>query len=304
MTVFSQNLKRLRLAKKLTQEQAAEALGVSAQSVSRWECGSTLPDVTMLPAIARLYCVSIDDLYQETSVAYGNYAQRLASIYRSTWAPEDFSRADQEFRRLRKNGSVTTEDLRLYGIMHQYMMRYCMTKAEELFDEVISKGTYADADTYWRTRRQKLYFLTLIGKGQESISIQRRFIDNGCDELQEWVCLIAAYQYAGDYSHAYEWFQNAVSKFPDAAILYVYGGDICKELGRTEEAFHHWDNALALDPTFCDAKHSKAFYYEELGEFAKAYSLWCSIAETLEKDGFDIEAGLNRERAQHCKEKM
>lgn len=37
--IFASNLRRLRLSKNLTQEQAAEALGVSAQSVSRWECG-------------------------------------------------------------------------------------------------------------------------------------------------------------------------------------------------------------------------------------------------------------------------
>ena len=39
--IVAQNLKRLRIAKKLTQEQAAEKLGVSAQSVSRWECGGS-----------------------------------------------------------------------------------------------------------------------------------------------------------------------------------------------------------------------------------------------------------------------
>ena len=42
MTTFCRNLKRFRLSKKLTQEQAAERLGVSAQSISRWECGITL----------------------------------------------------------------------------------------------------------------------------------------------------------------------------------------------------------------------------------------------------------------------
>ena len=67
MTVFTKNLKRLRVAKNMTQEQAAEALGVSTQTVSRWECNTTLPDVTILPKIAALYCVTIDDLYKETS---------------------------------------------------------------------------------------------------------------------------------------------------------------------------------------------------------------------------------------------
>ena len=38
-TVFSENLKRFRMHKNLTQEQAAQSLGVNSQTVSRWECG-------------------------------------------------------------------------------------------------------------------------------------------------------------------------------------------------------------------------------------------------------------------------
>lgn len=63
MTTLCKNIKRFRLAKNLTQEQAAQALRVSAQTVSRWECNTTLPDVTMLPRIAELYGVTIDTLY-------------------------------------------------------------------------------------------------------------------------------------------------------------------------------------------------------------------------------------------------
>ena len=39
---FSKNLRKLRLDKQRTQEQVAEKLGVSAQSVSRWETGGSL----------------------------------------------------------------------------------------------------------------------------------------------------------------------------------------------------------------------------------------------------------------------
>ena len=76
---FSRNLKRLRTEKNYTQEEAARLLGVTAQTVSRWECGTTLPDVMLLPEIARLYCVAVDDLYRENADAYENYAQRLAA---------------------------------------------------------------------------------------------------------------------------------------------------------------------------------------------------------------------------------
>ena len=69
MCVFSKNLKRFRVAKNMTQEQVAEAISVSTQTISRWECNTTLPDVTILPRIATLYGITIDDLYKETSMA-------------------------------------------------------------------------------------------------------------------------------------------------------------------------------------------------------------------------------------------
>lgn len=56
------NLKELRTKKGLTQEQLAYEFGVSAQSISRWENGSTYPDIVMLPVIASYFDVSIDTL--------------------------------------------------------------------------------------------------------------------------------------------------------------------------------------------------------------------------------------------------
>ena len=45
MTVFSTNMKKYRVQSFLTQEQVAEKLKVNPQTVSRWECGTTMPDV-------------------------------------------------------------------------------------------------------------------------------------------------------------------------------------------------------------------------------------------------------------------
>ena len=52
---ISKNLRKLRGEKHMTQEQVAEKLGVSAQSVSRWETGATFPDILLLPELAKLY---------------------------------------------------------------------------------------------------------------------------------------------------------------------------------------------------------------------------------------------------------
>lgn len=203
MTIFSKNLKRFRVAKKMTQEQAAEALGVSTQTVSRWECNTTLPDVTILPKIAALYCVTIDDLYKETSMAYDNYAQRLGSVFEASRKPEDFMQANVEYRKLLKSGEYTMEDLRLYGILNQYMMQVCRDKAEEIFDRVIKKGPAEDPQAYWSTRRQKGYFLWEIGRNQENIDEFLPLVEAGSNELQEWVCLIQAYSFAKDFDTAW-----------------------------------------------------------------------------------------------------
>lgn len=63
MTIYiGENIKKLRLDRELTQEALAEFLGVSFQSVSRWERGESYPDITMLPEIAAFFKVSVDEM--------------------------------------------------------------------------------------------------------------------------------------------------------------------------------------------------------------------------------------------------
>ena len=172
MTVFTKNLKRFRVAKNMTQEQAAEALGVSTQTVSRWECNTTLPDVTILPKIAALYCVTIDDLYKESSVAYDNYAQRLSSVYEQSHDPEDFMRCRAEYLKLMKEGELSTEDKWIYGWIHKCMMNCCKDVATEWFDKAVNDNPADDPINYHLACMQRMSFYFLIGKGDEIIAEQ------------------------------------------------------------------------------------------------------------------------------------
>ena len=288
----------------MTQEQAAEALGVSTQTVSRWECNTTLPDVTILPKIAALYCVTIDDLYKETSVVYENYASRLLSVFEASHKPEDFMQADMEYRKLLKTGEYTTNDLRSYGILHQYMMQVCRDKAEEFFNRVIRKGPAEDPETYWSTRRQKGYFLWELGRNQENIDAILPLVEAGSTELQEWICLVQAYSFAEKYDTAWEWVKKAESRFPESAILHIYAGDLLRSMKRYDEAFHHWKRALEMEPEWCDSAYSMASCYEEMGDWANAYAVYTQIADNLESRGFEAEVNLPRTMAQKCREKM
>ena len=61
-TTFSKQLQKLRKQSGITQEQLAAKLGVTAQAVSKWENGS-YPDGDLLPKIADIFDVSIDNLF-------------------------------------------------------------------------------------------------------------------------------------------------------------------------------------------------------------------------------------------------
>lgn len=303
MTTFSENLRRFRTARHLTQEQAAAALKTSPQSISRWETGATLPDVTLLPEIARLYAVTIDDLYQQNSPAYDNYAQCLGSRFEATLKPEDFLSAELEYRKFLFANNYHMEDLRLYGILYQQMLLVCKQRAEELFNRALEMGKETDPETYWRTRRQKCYFLWELGRNKENIAEFLPLVEGGSENLEEWICLIQAYTFDKDFENVSKWVQEAEKRFGEDATLHIYAGNLCQASKQYPEAFAHWKRALELEPQWMDAAYAMAECYEELGEYAQAARVYRRIADDLERRGFEAEVNWPRILAHTCREK-
>ena len=59
---LGENISALRKEKGLTQEELSEVLGVSPQAVSKWENNLSCPDIMLLPNIAEIFSVSVDEL--------------------------------------------------------------------------------------------------------------------------------------------------------------------------------------------------------------------------------------------------
>ncbi len=55
-------LRSLRLQKNITQEALANHLGITPQSVGKWERGEGFPDITLLPRIAFYFDITVDEL--------------------------------------------------------------------------------------------------------------------------------------------------------------------------------------------------------------------------------------------------
>ncbi|MBQ6488546.1 MAG: helix-turn-helix transcriptional regulator [Solobacterium sp.] len=70
-------LKTARSEAGMTQEKAAEALGVSRQTISNWETGKTYPDIFSVIRMSDLYSVSLDHLLKEETSMKESYAEYL-----------------------------------------------------------------------------------------------------------------------------------------------------------------------------------------------------------------------------------
>ena len=59
---LSENLRKMRRDRDLTQEDLANFLGISFQAVSKWERDEGYPDISLLPVIANFFGVTVDAL--------------------------------------------------------------------------------------------------------------------------------------------------------------------------------------------------------------------------------------------------
>lgn len=84
MESMARMIAQLRRERGMTQETLAEMIGVSAQTVSKWENQTTCPDVALLPVIADVFGVTIDALYgRETGHAALTPEQAIERVIES-----------------------------------------------------------------------------------------------------------------------------------------------------------------------------------------------------------------------------
>lgn len=79
---IGQKLKEKRAGLGLSQEQLAEKLGVTRQTIANWEKGKTYPDISSVLKLSDLYSVSLDELRYDGEDQY--------ILYRVQWEGGEF----------------------------------------------------------------------------------------------------------------------------------------------------------------------------------------------------------------------
>jgi transcriptional regulator with XRE-family HTH domain len=172
MLYIAENIKSLRRSMDLTQEDVAEMLGVSPQSVSKWERGDTYPDITLLPALAILFKTSIDALVGMDKI---NSMKARNTIFQSEHA---YLNSGDYF----KAAEVLEEGLKTfpndYGMMSDLALVFSLDKSPEklkqsvmLCERVLSGNS---SEKVRHTTRAALCFIYMkIGDKEKAMAIAR-----------------------------------------------------------------------------------------------------------------------------------
>jgi len=300
------SIRRLRTERGLTQEELAAFAGVSFQAVSKWECGTTTPDIALLPKLAVFFGVRIDDLFGITDEDELERVDYLLGHERITEENFTYSKnvLDKALEHSPDDVRVLKMYARLYFAKNQRdrleagrMLRQAMKTAPE-DDEIwllYRQFCGTETDDFIRTCEPYLPAVPETSRLYElliSAMIERRYFDRAD-------ALIAVYE------------PHCPTAMPD-----VFRGDITLASGDTESALAVWDSVSPSDhkaqyeigerlvpidtgravtafkrsfaaaevPRDLSAVYSLAFLYERLGNRAEAKAAWQTILDVLASD--------------------
>lgn len=175
---FGSNLRKLRKEKNLTQEALAECLNVSAQTVSKWENGASMPDISLLPLLADYFQVSVDSLLMHDAAQRLQDVRNLGKEIRTL---VDAGKAQEAYTRLKSSMNQWKLSVSVNHLMSWAAQQYAQecTGAERirLLEEAIfwaDKTIFLDCGETGRTVQAKMakcYCLLDLDRRQEARDI-------------------------------------------------------------------------------------------------------------------------------------
>ena len=133
---IGKKIRQLRYKASLTQEQLAEALGVSAQAVSKWENAVAMPDISLLPLLAETFGVTIDELFDLTA------EQKLRRIEsrmdcEEELEPDVFREYEEFLKEQSDKGGDRRRTLSLLAYLYHHQLTACAKKTSRYAREAI-----------------------------------------------------------------------------------------------------------------------------------------------------------------------
>lgn len=308
-------IKRLRTEQGVTQDALAEYLGISYQAVSKWETGTTLPDITLLPKLAVFFGVRIDELF---SVNHEDELERIdVMLQKESMTDSNYAYAKRILDGILKENPKDVEAVKRYAKVYLAKSNTDMIAAGRMLENAMELapldeevyGLYRSvrggseykyhSDNDWFIRVCEPY----AKKYPQNINLYRMLIEamiskkyfDRAEELLSTVKFVGESKYMkevflGDISFA----KGDVTKakeiwavIPKTDWLGQYeAGERFNRLNEYEKAIECFNNAYEAQtaPRKMDMMYSLAFLYKKLGHFGEAKKEWELIIETLMSD--------------------
>ena len=305
-------IKRLRTEHSVTQEELAAYLGISFQAVGKWETGTTMPDITLLPKLAAFFGVRIDELF---SVNHEDELERIDNMLkREAMTDQNYAYAKRVLERVlqenpKDTGAVkryakvylakTNTDLLAAGRMLEKAMEESPLDEEvySLYRAVRGGGEYEQhsandwfirvCEPYARKYPQNRNLYRMLIEAM----ISKKYFDRA-EELLNAVQFEGENRYMkevllGDIAQARGEAQKAKdiwNSIPEDDWLgQCEAGERFNRINEYEKAIECFNNAYKAQsaPRKLDMVYSLAFLYKKLGRYAEAKKAWEQIVETL-----------------------
>ena len=318
------HIRQLRLSRSMTQEQLAEKLHITAQAVSKWENGTSLPDIQLLPELSVIFGVTIDELFSLTDES------RMERIENRIYDVRFLSRSEFEateswLRQMCGEKGLGPRATLLLAMLYNKRAKEYLERASPLARRALQLlpgqkeahnavfdaegGAYAD----WNfVNHHKLidFYKTIV---EEHPDDRRNYywlldllIDDGrTEEARRYAERMRAVEdtyhyelYMGnicraecDLPSAMTWWKRMTEKEPESWIVWASYGDAMAKLGRYEEAIVHYRRAMDLrpKPRYIDCEEAVADICEILGDHPGAIAMREQILDIMKTDWGETE---------------
>ena len=309
MLSFGQRLKMLRREADLSQAELAEAVGVSVHSVSKWECDSNMPDVSLLLPLSAVLGVTADCLLgagtneKEDQKEFEEEIKKLGTqnYYDYETNLKRYETAKAFLKKYPLNYKVKLDCISYLGTLlyHSTWPKAYVIPSDE-FESLYEEGMRMirnlldhdkDPNRLILARKHLIVFLSMKEKWDEAEAVATEFPD--ISNMRKGMLAEIAFQ-KRDYVRSLELFREICSESANEVInlLYIVGArtsDFGNEKKR--EAIEAWQDMKRIASAFVDvfSKYSPKDYFMKVKGLLQAI---CMIANESIGAG-DIETALS-----------